>query len=126
MTSGTATGLLLAVLALAGCASTNSPSKNDPFSEAERPSSVRIIIQNRNFSDARTYALRRGNRIRLGTVVGTQDAEFTLPWTLSDIMSIEISLLAGPTCTTPELVVDPGDILELRILPAFDRSWFCR
>ncbi len=118
--------IVLAILVLAGCAA-SARSGSEPFSGAgDRPNSVQLVIQNRNFADARLYAIQRGRRTNLGTVGGAQDATFTLPWGFSDPLRIEINLLAGPTCTTPELIVDPGDILELQIAPVFDQSSFCR
>ena len=35
-------------------------------------------------------------------------------------------MLAGPTCTTQPLDVQPGDILELQIQSMFNQSSFCR
>jgi hypothetical protein len=127
MKSHAAAARLLICLVFAGCASTTSSSSDDPFSGSQaRPSSVRIIVQNMNFADARLYAVRRGARTRLGTVGGNRDSDFTMRWGFSDVMRIEINLLAGPTCTTPEIMVDPGDVLELQIQQVFSQSSFCR
>jgi hypothetical protein len=118
---------LLTCLVFAGCASTTSSSSGDPFSGSSTgPSNVRIIVQNMNFADARLYAVRRGARTRLGTVGGNRDDEFTMRWGFSDVLRIEINLLAGPTCVTPEIMVDPGDVLELQIRQVFSQSSFCR
>jgi len=112
-------------MALGACAS--STRSDTPFSTSrDRPDEVQIVVQNLNFADARLYTIRRGTRVRLGTVNGKQDAEFTLRWPMSDVLSIEIDLLAGPTCATRQMQVDPGDILELQIAVAFRQSSFCR
>ena len=106
------------IVILAAC---TSPKRNDaarPFVEA-RPSTVRLLVQNRNFSDVRLYAERRGARKTLGTVTGKQDAEFTLDWPGQDPLQIVIDMVAGPRCTTAEMLVDPGDILELQIAVVF-------
>jgi hypothetical protein len=118
-------GAALVALALSGCATGSRTGDVDPFNEA-RPTSVRIIVQNRNFSDARLYTHRRGARKLLGSVTGKQDAEFTIDWDMTDPLSIEIDLLAGPKCMTREMQVDPGDVLELQIAPVFTNSSACR
>lgn len=121
-------GALLVALALGGCASGGQTvaGEGDPFDQGARPSSVRIIVQNRNFSDVRLYAHRRGSRRMLGSVTGKQDREFTLDWNMTDPLAIEIDMIAGPRCITREMRVDPGDILELQIAPVFNNSSFCR
>ena len=46
---------------------------------------------------------------------GKGDETFRLTWSFPQPLSIEIDLLAGGRCVTPELQVDPGDIIELQI-----------
>ena len=100
---------------------------SEPFTTStERPDSVLLEVQNLNFSDARLYAIRDGQRLSLGRVGGKQDARFTIPWRFSQDLRIEINLLAGPTCVTERLTVDRGDILELQISSVFSQSAFCR
>jgi hypothetical protein len=111
------TGLLL-LLGLAACGGSPEPDTVSPFSEP-RPTTVRLVVENRNFSDARLYTYRRGERRALGVVTGKQDAEFTFEWPFPDPLFIEIDLVAGPRCRTAEMQVDPGDILELQISPIF-------
>lgn len=118
--------VLLGVLASSACASSGAPLRSQPFSSDGRATSVRLIVQNRNFSDARIYAVRRGARTALGVVGGKQDAEFTLDWLFPEPLRIEIDLLAGERCSTEEMQVDPGDILELQIDAVFSRSSGCR
>jgi len=113
-------------LLLAGCQSSGSSYQSEPFTTGGQASEVHLIVQNRNFADVRLYALRRGRREILGTVGGKTDAEYDIDWDLSDPLQIEIDLLAGPTCFTRELLVDPGDIIELQIAPTFSQSAACR
>ncbi len=114
-------GLGLAAL-LSACASGGSEQGSaSPFAQS-RPTTVRLLVQNRNFSDARLYTYRRGARQALGIVIGKQDREFTFEWSAPDPLRIEIDMLAGPRCTTEEMQVDPGDILELQIEPVFTSS----
>lgn len=117
---------LAAVLVSSACASSNRAGELEPFTQVGPPSSIRVIVQNLNFSEARLYAIRRGMRTSLGIVGGKQDAEFTIDWSIPDPLQIEIHLLAGPTCTTRELQADPGDIIELQIASVFSDSQACR
>ena len=116
---------LVALLAFAASACATSGSTSNPFSERGGAESVRIQVLNLNFSDARLTALRDGRRMSLGVVGGKQEGQFTIPWEYPQELRIEINLLAGPTCQTEALPVDPGDILELQITEIFSQS-VCR
>ena len=121
--------LIATVAAAGGCAAmTPDPQRPSaaPFTEPDRPTSIRIIVQNRNFAEARLYVLRRGATRSLGIVGGKADAEFEIDWEISDPIQVRIELLAGPSCTTEELMADPGDILELQIDAVFRRTIGCR
>ena len=113
------------VLACSSCASAGVGAGGDVFASAQ-PTTVRIIVQNRNFQDARLYTYRRGRRAFLGVVTGKRDQEFVLDWDFPDPMYIEIDMLAGPKCFTEEMQVDPGDILELQIASVFSATSGCR
>ncbi len=76
---------------------------------------IHIEVLNRTFEDATIHAVWTGNRRRLGTVLGITTAEYRLSWTHSDVLQLEINLLAGPGCTTRGIVVDPGDIIVVEI-----------
>lgn len=117
---------LLVTFLLGACASSRTSYENEPFTSASTQPLIRLVVQNRNFSDARLYAVRRGTRRSLGTVGGKTDQEYTLDWNMSDPLRIEIHLLAGPTCTTREIRADPGDVFELQIEPVFSQSRACR
>jgi hypothetical protein len=85
-----------------------------PFVAAE-DARINIEVINHGFQDATLYALWSNQRRRLGTVSGTRTANFMVPWTFSDLLRIEIDLLAGEKCTTVPIVTDPGDIILLEI-----------
>ena len=109
-----AAGLLALTLMGTGCA-TGSQSAS-PFGDTlERQGQIRIDVRNLNWNEARLWALSAGRRIRLGSVGGNQDAVFNLDWDLTLPLAIQIDLVAGPSCTTREMRVDPGDHLELQI-----------
>ena len=105
------TAVLCMVLAGAsfGCGTARSPLV-DP-DEAR----IHIEVLNRNFQDATLHAIWPGNRRRLGTVIGITTTEYRLPWTFSEILQIEIKLLAGPRCTTRGILANPGDIIVVEI-----------
>jgi hypothetical protein len=122
----TALSVIATLLVAAGCASTSGgPSSGQPF-VSPGPTTVRLVVQNRNFQDARLYTYRRGTRAFLGIVAGKQDKQFVLDWDFPDPMYIEIDMLAGPRCYTEEMQVDPGDVLELQIAAVFTSTAACR
>ena len=110
------TAALASLVIIAGCAS-GSTSQGNAFSRdmAER-NEVEIQVMNFNFSDATIWLLvRDSRRMRLGYVTGKSDAVFTIPWTFSEPVRLEFDLVATVRCVTEEMMVDPGDILELQI-----------
>ncbi|HSG07799.1 MAG TPA: hypothetical protein VLA36_05565 [Longimicrobiales bacterium] len=116
-TSAVITTALGGLLLAAGCATATAQKDSNPFSQdlADR-NEVRIQVMNFNFSDATVWALvRDGRRTRLGYVTGKTEAVFTMPWTMPEPLRLEFDLLAGVRCITEQIVVDPGDILELQI-----------
>lgn len=118
-------GLLPALLAVSACGSLSS-STPDPFVGPEGRDEVRVYVQNSNFYDARVYALVEGVRRQLGYVGGKTDGVFTMPLSFSQDMRLEINLVAGPTCVTESIPVDPGDTLQLQIMPDPIGQDFCR
>lgn len=119
-------GLVVAVSACAGFTPDPEQSSADPFTESGTPTTITLLVDNRNFSDARLYVLRRGATSTLGVVGGKSQMDFELDWEISDPIQIRIDLLAGPTCTTEELRADPGDVLELQIEQNFMHTPGCR
>jgi hypothetical protein len=117
--------LLPALLALSACGTTSS-STGDPFGGPAGRNEVRILVQNTNFYDARIYAIVDGLRRHLGTVGGKTDGVFTMPLAFSQDIRLQIDMLAGSDCTTDVIPVDPGDTLQLQILPNPLASELCR
>ena len=87
---------------------------------------IEIRIINNNFSDARMYAVHPRGREYIGMLTGKTEANYTLDWDFSQRLAIEISLLAGGTCTTEELIVDPGEALFLSIDSTLATMTDCR
>ena len=106
--------LVIAVTVLGGACAARAGEGN-PLPAPGLEDQIEIRIINNNFSDARLYAVHPGKREYLGMLTGKTEANYMLDWELSQTLSIEISLLAGGTCTTEELIVDPGEALFLSI-----------
>lgn len=121
--------LAMAIVAVSSaCAAAGTGVTQDPYAltSTERPTRVQLLVQNMNFNDARLFALAPNGRTSIGHVSGKQDEEFELNWPLSSTMRIEIDMVTGPKCTTQEMQVDPGDILELQIASVFSQTADCR
>ena len=116
--------LMAVTMLAAGCAARGGDGNPLPAPGLEDQVEIRII--NNNFSDARMYAVRPGAREYIGMLTGKTEANYTLDWDISQTLAIEISLLAGGTCTTEELVVDPGEALFLSIDSALGTMRDCR
>lgn len=121
-------GLAAAALTLSivGCA-TAFP-VDDPFEGGTVSTSIRLDVENRNFYDATIYVIEdQGRARRVGDVVGNGNRSFQVPWTFAASMSFRIDLLAGGTCTTPPVMVNPGETLGLQIVSDVQSSSaYCR
>ena len=106
--------LMTAVILLAGACAARAGEGN-PAITPGLEDQIEIRIINNNFSDARMYAVHPQGREYIGVLTGKTEANYILDWDLSQTLAIEISLLAGGTCTTEELIVDPGEALFLSI-----------
>ena len=111
------------IVALGSCLPA-APAPPDPFLDTA-PDEVQLYVRNQNYYDATLSAISDTGIRRLGIVGGQQEARFSMPWAVSAGLRVQIDLLAGRTCTTPPMQVNPGDIVELQILAQFDRSDFC-
>ena len=119
-------GAILAIssaIILAGCAAGGA--NGDPFSGDRTENEVKVFVTNLAFMDATIYGVTLGGRRRLGRVTGKKEAVFTMPLPAPSEMYLEIDILAGPTCETERLIVDPGDHLEL-IIQNENAGWMCR
>jgi hypothetical protein len=118
-------GVLSAVLALSACG--GGRVADSAYTAPGDRNEFRIHVENDNFYDARIYTIASGGTRRLlGHVTGKTQQVFTVPWTFSNDLSVEISLLAGDTCRTGTIAVDPGDELRLQIMSAAVGGDFCR
>lgn len=101
-------GLLLAI---SGCSSSNSvrnPFDGSPSSSNRSEEPIGVEVQNLNFNDATVWAIRQGQRVRLGTVTGKTDGTFSIDWNVTLPISIRADILGGRSCTTGQITVDNG------------------
>ncbi|MDA0313325.1 MAG: hypothetical protein O2992_14590 [Gemmatimonadetes bacterium] len=89
----------------------------DPFgSRAEQGrEQLRVEIQNLNFNDATVFALRQGQRIRLGEVTGKSDGKFTVEWNLALPVEFMIDFVGGQSCTVGGIPADPGSTIWIQV-----------
>lgn len=115
------------VVALPGCGQRGPRSSGNPFdgSGAGTPQ-IRLQIQNANFYDATITAIGDNTQRRLGVVGGNQSRTFTMPWEFGGSLRVQIDLLAGPSCTTDTIQVNPGDEIEFQIPPQLGSGGYCR
>jgi len=103
---------------VAGASACTKPTTKNPFAApgtGTRDGRIQIRIENQNFGDATIYAIRGGERIRLGEATGKADKNFTLRWNFSLPQEFEISIIGGQGCGVRALSVDPGDRVWVRI-----------
>lgn len=113
-------------LSASACGTRSAYQGQDPFQGGAAAQEVRLRVRNSNFYDATLTAISDTGRRRLGTVGGNQTAVFTMPWSFTSGLRIEIDLLAGPTCTTDLITVSPGEDVQLEIMSEFSNTPFCR
>jgi len=118
--------LSIVALALAACGSRTSYPGQNPFAGDVGAPQVRIFVRNSNFYDATLTAITDGGRRRLGTVGGNQSSMFTLQMDFAGGLRIEIDLLAGPSCVTDLISVNPGEDVQLEIMSDFGQTPYCR
>lgn len=112
-------GCGMALLA-SGCALLPGGNVQPDEFEEETPQELTLEVKNDNFYDATIYAVRPGQRVRIGWVGGFNSGVFTFRWPALDL-SLEISLLSVGSYYTYPLAVEPGDQLELTVLPDLHR-----
>ncbi len=117
-----ATAAFALLLLIGGCFLPRS--QDPPFGPEPSSRTLTLYVTNLAFADATLYSVIGSARHRLGRVSGTTEAVFTVPLAFPTDMHIEINLLAGPTCYTDRMAVNPGDELALRI-ENDGANWYC-
>jgi hypothetical protein len=101
-------------LVLAGCGS-------KPRTAAVPPPRTSVRVENQGFADMTIYAIRSGQRVRLGIATGSSTTTFTIPANLI-FGATPLRFLADPiggrgTPVSDEITVQPGDQVRLVIPP---------
>ena len=108
-------GLVALGLTSASCAVLPGRRDADELDEPV-PREITLEVDNQNFHDATLYALRAGERRRIGNVVGLTRGQFAFVWTDNDL-SVEIYLMALGSYYTRPMAIDPGDDVKLVVQP---------
>ena len=106
-------GAVAILLVLLSCAS--SPER-DLFRSAGQGADVRIVVDNRDFSDATVYVYWNGFKVRAGTVVGKSEAVFQLEWR-NERLQLEADFVGVGNLWSDVIDVYPGDELKWLIQP---------
>ena len=102
-------------LAVVGCGGSKSRSAAIP-----QPRTT-VRVENQGFSDMTVYAIRSGQRVRLGNAPGNTTTTFTIPANLI-FGATPLRFLADPigsnrTPVSDEITVQPGDQVRLVLPP---------
>jgi len=106
-----------AMLGLAVAACGGSKSKSAPIPQPR----TTIRVENQGFSDMTIYAIRSGQRVRLGQATGNTTTTFTIPANII-FGATPLRFLADPiggrgTPISDEITVQPGDQVRLVLPP---------
>ena len=103
--------ILLAALSSAACSTARTP-----FSDGQTGGqTIRVEVRNLNFDPATVWAVRSGERIRLGIVEGKLDRTFRVPWPNPSSLQIEVALQGGGRCITRAVPVNPGETMVMDV-----------
>ncbi|MDX1492609.1 MAG: hypothetical protein R3253_00940 [Longimicrobiales bacterium] len=121
--------LLLAILGLAACGASRNDARS-PFDGGGRGGNsiedrIRIDVQNINFNDVTIWAIRQGQRVRLGRVTGKTDETFRLDWNLALPIYFVIDVTGGRSCRTNQVSVEQNARVWV-IIPANVGAQPCR
>jgi len=107
---------VLALVALLGGCFRGYGQPDNPFNPSEGAAEeVSVRVENQNFNDVTLYALRGGEPIRLGDIIGKSSGRFTMAWNFSLPLEFRAELVGGGACNIRALNVDPGDRIWVRI-----------
>src|SRR4030095_1485404 len=108
---------LVAMLGLAAAACGGSKQSSAPVPQPR----TTLRVENQGFSDMTIYAIRSGQRVRLGNAPGNSTTTFTIPAHLI-FGATTLRFLADPigsnrTPVSDEITVQPGDEVRLVLPP---------
>lgn len=107
--------VILAILLPAAC---HHADPDGPPAPADAPrAEVTLLVRNHHWLDINVYLVRGNIRQRLGTVTGTADKRFSIPWSRLDGQT-GLQLIADPVGQTGQL---RSDLVAIR--PGSDVEW---
>ena len=112
--------VLSLALAFQACGG-NSQSVAPEPPEFSNDTSIRVEVENRNFSDATVYAMDSGFRQRLGRVGGKSNETFTFRWERQQL-AMYIDFTGGGRIVSEQLTVHPETGDDLRLVIAASTS----
>lgn len=104
---------------LAGVAACSTFSRGSTTTDQSQPTVVQV--DNEGFQDMDVYAVRSGQRVRLGLAPGSSKTNFTIPSTLVNGLT-SLRFIADPiggrrASVSQEITVAPGDTVVMTIPP---------
>jgi hypothetical protein len=110
---------IVVALLLAGTAACNTFSRGSGTTGQNQPTIVQV--DNQGFPDMDVYAVRSGQRVRLGLAVGSHKTNFTIPPSLVSGLT-PLRFIADPiggrrASVSQEITVAPGDTVVMTIPP---------
>ena len=108
--------MLIGILAATSfaCAHRNDVPQGQPAPDA----AVTVSVENNNWQDVDVYAVRSGQRYRLGSVTTANTASFTLPRELVDApdLRFQIHPIGGAQdFLSGRVIANPGDVIQLKV-----------
>ena len=104
----------VAILAV-GCGGSGGTSAPPPNFSGDPSQVLTITIRNEQLDVARVTLWINGVRQRLGEVRGNGSQTFRVPMQRSDPVRMSFDLTLGASCVTRDVVVGPGEVIEVRI-----------
>jgi len=86
---------------------------------------VSLHVVNDNYNDVDVYAVRNGQRIRVGSVTGNSSQTFTLNPSLfptNDVSLVAVPIGGFGAASSGRLSVSGGDQIEFRVMPVLNQS----
>ena len=110
---------LVVAMLLAGIAACNTFARGSGTTDQNQPTVVEV--DNQGFQDMDVYAVRSGQRVRLGLATGTSKTKLTIPQTMVSGMT-PLRFVADPiggrrASVSQEITVAPGDTVVMTIPP---------
>ena len=97
-----------------------------PQSEGEHPEGVMLVVRNDNYSDMKIFAVRGGQRTRLGTAIGNTSTSFKIAerfYSFGGDMRVDATPIGGNEyASTGTVVVSPGQTIVFTIAPVIRMS----